>query len=362
VFCVFIGGCGRFFGSKSESDIALPTYYKTPTELPACSGGLVLKVNEDSISSEEIISATEGQLKPLAKGASFEEFRQRSVPMLNQVVMNKVTNSIIYQMAKKNAPANIDEAVKKAADSEVRRFVSGFKGNYAEAENALKEMGMDWESFHDYQKKLILTQSYVSGELDDDQQIAHSVLRDYYDKVKDQAFAIKPKVRFSLIDIQPKKQTVEDVNANSAEQLSLRAKEKAEEVMGKIRNGEDFAEVAKNYSNGFRSSVGGLWSPVVPGSLASPYDILEKKSLELDIGEVAGPIEVKDHIFILKLEDKQSESYVPFEEVQQQIETRVKMERRKLAFEKMMAKLMDKADIGNLEEFLKYCVTKIYYQ
>ena len=41
----------------------------------------------------------------------------------------------------------IDEQLDKAVDTEIKQFLAGFNGNYADAEKAIKKMGMDWKSF-----------------------------------------------------------------------------------------------------------------------------------------------------------------------------------------------------------------------
>jgi len=85
----------------------------------------------------------------------------------------------------------------------------------------------------------------------------------------------------------------------------------AGELLGRIDNGEGFGALAGQYSHGHRRLFGGLWKPVQPESLAEPYDILAAEAEKIEPGRTTGPIEAAngEHIFIMKLEDKQSQNF-----------------------------------------------------
>ena len=130
--------------------------------------------------------------------------------------------------------------------------------------------------------------------------------------------------------------------------------------MERLNGGEDFAELAKECSNGYRAASGGLWNPVRPDSLAKPYDILAEKAQEIEAGQIAGPIEAGEHIFIMKLQEKQDKSTIPFEEVQNQIEAQIDFERRRKAVDEVGMKLMQEAAVSNKEAFVDFCIEEIY--
>jgi parvulin-like peptidyl-prolyl isomerase len=350
-------GCG---GSKkptfTEEELALIPLAQREG-LPAWSGGFVLTVGGETITADEII--TEPLLKyfrPIAQRSSFEQFKEQARPELEQILATRVSNILLYQQAKQDAGEQVDEALETAAEAEVRRFIASFEGDYAKAEEALKDMPMDWRSFKEHQKKMILVQSYVSSQLPEQGPITYSELVDYYNKMKEQSFATPAKLKFRLIDIEAAKLEVSDPN-QSRQQL---AKKLANELLGRIRAGEDFVELAKQYSHGHRRLFGGLWKPVQPGSLAEPYDILAAEAERIEPGQIAGPIEAGEHIFIMKLEEKQAGSIEPLEKVQKQVEAQIMLERRKQALDAFGAKLMQQAALGNQAEFVDFCLEKIY--
>ena len=145
--------------------------------------------------------------------------------------------------------------------------------------------------------------------------------------------------------------------AKAAKQLAdqmIAAKLKAERISALLR---------KRYSYGFRAGAAG-WAVDAGGvgSLAAPYDVLETEAVKLEPEQVAEPIEAEDHIFILKLESKRAESYEPFEKVQHNVEMSIKLQRRKDAVDKLTAKLMEQADVGDKNMFLELCLQKAYQQ
>jgi parvulin-like peptidyl-prolyl isomerase len=186
-------------------------------------------------------------------------------------------------------------------------------------------------------------------------------MRQYYENAKDEQFHTQAMVQFRVIDIMPAKLKL-DVNDPNLTRDEA-AKRLVTTVMEKLKAGEDFGALAKQYSyDPVRAPLGGLWTPVGVGSLASPYDVLEAAAVKLEPGQVAEPIETKDHIFILKLESKRAESYEPFEKVQHNVEMSIKYQRRKDAVDKLTTKLMAQADIGDKNTFLELCLQKAYQQ
>ena len=118
--------------------------------------------------------------------------------------------------------------------------------------------------------------------------------------------------------------------------------------------------MAKQYSHGHMREFGGLWKPVQPESLAEPYDILAAEAQKIEPGQIAGPIEMQGHIFIMKLEDKCSKDFQPFEKVQIELEQKIIFDRRKKALDKLDAELAQQVYLNEKDEFIDFCLDKIY--
>jgi len=348
-------GCGADKPRFTEEELAqIPLAQKTG--LPEASGGFALSVAGETITADEVIGPLRESLAATSQVNDFERFKQRARPALERILLNKVSNILLYNQAKRDATENIDEALDRATEAEIRKFIVSFGGDYARAEETLKDMGMDWVSFREYQRRRILTQSYIHQQLPEDGPITYRELVDYYNDMKQRYFTKPATLQFRLIDIEAEKLELTDPNKDRR-QL---AKELADDLVGRINAGEDFAELANKYSHGYRRAFGGLWKPVEPESLAKPYDVLGRQGLTMVPGQVAGPIEEGEHIFIMKLEAKSEASVEPFEEVQSQIEAKIILERRREAIDKLNEEVMRQAAIENADRFIDFCLERIY--
>jgi parvulin-like peptidyl-prolyl isomerase len=360
---VMLGGCAwwdELLGRPDKDSFPQGPAPKLDVNRPPVSGGMVLPVNGEIITINEVIQPQLEELRPIAVNGDYLDFRRKARPMIEHGIDNKVSNIVLHQKAKREMKEGIDEQLDKVTDTEVKQFLAGFNGNYADAEKAIKKMGMDWKSFREYQKKLILVQYFLSEELKDKRPITYSDIREYYESSKDEQFHTPATIQFRLIDIVLARLKADPNDPNGSNRAAV-GRLLADKVMAKLKAGEDFGSLAKVYSyDPVRAPLGGLWTPVSIGSLAPPYDILEKEAVKLEPGQIAGPIETKDHVFILKLESKRLESYDSFEQVQHKIETSIKFQRRKDAVDKLVNKLMAQADIGDKNTFTELCMQKAY--
>ncbi|NIA17346.1 MAG: hypothetical protein GWO86_03260, partial [Planctomycetes bacterium] len=332
---------------------------KTP-ELPV-SGGLVLSICGQPITTNEVVYETMAALKSMKQDKN--NAKQQSQAVLRQVLLNKVIDILLYQEARKNMSGNInDEAIDKYVAQQVQRYISRFGGNYAKAlENLKKEEGFDdWKSFTKAKKRQILRDTYVSKKVAEKHPATYSELLNYYNLIKDEYFAVENSMEFRLIDIDIKR--LADANDVDSAQAKIKAANLVKEINERLGRGEDFAELAKIYSNGDRADYGGLWKPVHPPALAKPYDVVEKTAMNLKKGEISAPIEAGEHIFIVQLESRQPGGYEPFEKVQRKVETMMVREQRKKMVDKIFVEMLSKADAGNTEEFITCCLNSIYQQ
>jgi parvulin-like peptidyl-prolyl isomerase len=356
-----LGGCGSSKKGKFTDEEMARFPLATRYNLPGPSGGMVLNVNTETITVEEVVDLLRKALERPARSVSPEVFRVRARPLVEDTVKEKVIDILLYQQAKAKASENIDDALDKAVEAEVNRFVSDFGNNYAQAQASLSAMGKDWKSYREYQRKFLLVQSYISAEIKEDKPVMHNELLEYYNKIKAERFQIQGSIEIRVIDIIPERLTAAQIgdSGQSRPDAALRI---AREIRERAGKGEDFAELAKTYSNDVRASVGGLWRPIDTGKgiLAPPFDVLETEALKLEPGQIAGPIVAEGHVFVLRLEKKTLSGEKSFAEVQKQVEAEVKLLKKKERYDKMLDKIIAQADIQNLDQFVDHCTEEAY--
>jgi len=335
-------------------------------ELVEAEGGYVLMVGGETLTSDEIINSRiqlnqlfispKDYFEPLAQTSDFNQFKERAKGPIEEIIIDKISNTLLYQLAKRQAGGNIDEGLQKAAENEYRKFVLRFGGNQARAEEELKKSRMDKKSFIEQQKRSLLIQWYMASKLPNNRPVTYRELMDCYDRIKDKYFARAARIRFRLIDIQPARLEVTDPNEDRR-QLGIIL---ANKLLALIKSGQDFGELAKQYSHGNWREFGGLWRSIQPSSLAEPYDILARRAEQMQAGDLAGPIVTEQHIFIMKLEEKQIAGYEPFEDVQELVKEKVLLDRRSEAIDQLNDDIRREAKLGSTDKFVDFCLEKIY--
>ncbi len=361
---LLISGCG---GSNKLTDAELERIaLAEKVELVELAGGLVLMVGGEPITSNDVIEqpvmlgggyvAPLEFFRPIAQSEKLEQFKERARDPFTEILLGRIANILMYQYGKRQAGKNVEGALDKAAEAELRKFVLDYGGDQAKADEELAKRGMDRNKYKEEQKKSILIQWYVTSKLPTNRPVTYRELMDRYNKMKDKYFYTPGIIEFRLIDIKPDRLEVTDSNQN-ANQL---AQKLAGELLERIESGEDFGELAKEYSHGHMKAFGGLWKPVGPQSLIAPYDILATEAKKIEPGQVAGPITTTGHVFIMKLEAKQTAGYEPFEKVQNKVEDAIRLERRNDVVSRINEKLIQQAEFSETEEFIDFCLEEIY--
>ena len=345
---LFLHGC-QGGGNPAETKEKLPE----KTNITKSSEGLVLTVAGETITSDEIITAATELLRPIAQTSDFALFKQQAEPQLKEMITARISNILLYQQAKKNTREDIDQLLERPAEAEIRKFIMEFGGDYAKAEQALKQQGMDWADFKKYQKKMILIEYYLASLLPKPAPVTYSDLLTAYNQMKDESFVVLAAIKFQLIDIEPARLQITDPNHNLLE----RARKLADELIRQLKAGKDFLELAKEYP---RVTFAAPSKPIQPDSLK--YSILADEAEKLQPGDVSRPIEMpqQEHIFIMKLQEKQPKGYQPLEKVQRKVEAKIIADRRRQAHDRILAKLRLQAENELSDEFTEFCLQKIY--
>jgi len=359
---LLIGGCGGNNPSGAELERRTIT---RKIRLVEASGGLVLMVGGETLTSDEVIESPAElggthvppieYFKPMAQASELDQFKERVGEHLTGILMGKISNMLLYQEIKREVGENVEAALDKQVEKATREYVMAYGGDQIRADEALKEKGMDWKSFEEQQKKSMLIQWYVSKKMPNNRPATHSELMECYNQMKDDYFAIPAAIKFRLIEIQPARFKVGKTSGRPE-----LARQLANRLLTRLQTGDDFGELAKQYSHGpFRGS-GGLWNPVRPDSLAAPYDTLAAEAEKIEPGQITGLIEAEEHIFIMKLEAKQSAAYVPFVDVQERCREKIVFDSQSEVLNQVNTELLQQAELSKTDEFVDFCLDKIY--
>lgn len=366
---LLIAGCGTEKPKFTKEQLAaIPLPQRSVQQ--QSSGSFILTVGNEIITAEQIVKPLAEYYRPAAQNTDLDKFKADVKEEVEAYIAGRIQDIIFFNEAKKEIADA--EALDNAVEAEVRDFVLRFDGNSAKAEEELKKMNMDWKSFKEDKKKMLITQVYISINMPDPKPVTYSDSIEYYNDHKEQDLLKITNVTLQIIDIQPSKWPVTDPNLNQLEN----ARKLAIIIIRLLEEGKDFGELAKKYSHGPFRDLGGLHPPVDPESLAFPYDFLVTKAGQISkgsfypepielvltqINKVSQVRETENRIFIIKVIDKQTE-IDSFENVQEVIKNNILFDRRRKAVEQIMSTSLQAANsiISNRKDFIGFCLELLY--
>lgn len=282
-------------------------------------------VNGEDISITELNSQVD-QLKKqypqMFEGADGEgrllDFKQR--------LLDNLVNQMLVRQAAEKAGIKISDA---EVDKQIEQLKSGFKDK-AQFDAALKSAGMTVDSLRKQIKEQLVTQKLIDR-LAKDTKVSDADIKAYYDKNKEQ-FAQKAAKRASHILFKP-----ED-------------KAKAQQVLTELKNGGDFAALAKKNSidTATASKGGDLGWPSTP--FVTEFQAALDK---LDVGQMSGLVQTPYGWHIIKVTEKRGATQQTLAQVKDQIKAIIIQQRKSQAYQNFLEKLRKDAKIEIRLEELK---------
>lgn len=127
-----------------------------------------------------------------------------------------------------------------------------------------------------------------------------------------------------------------------ASHILVEKEETAREVLGKLNSGEDFAELAKEYSIDGSAQSGGSLGYFTKGKMVKPF---EETAFSMKIGEISEPVKTEYGYHIIKVTDKEEESMFSFADIKEQIRRVLLNQRQVEALNKFVNDLRENAEV-----------------
>jgi peptidyl-prolyl cis-trans isomerase C len=133
-----------------------------------------------------------------------------------------------------------------------------------------------------------------------------------------------------------------------ARHILLRSRKEAELVKEKLRNGGDFAKLAKEYSIDLPMALEGGSMGVIEKGRTLPE--LEKVLFTLNVGEISDIVETRFGFHILTVDEIITAKYRPLDEVGEIVKNAITLQKEEKAFNEMYATLQKNAKIEVFED------------
>ena len=219
----------------------------------------------------------------------------------------------VCEQARKDKLAPSEEEVDKAFE-ELKKNIDADE----EYKKKLEGLGIDDTYLRSQQEQDLTIQKYKEN-FDKNLKISDEEMKKYYEEHKADYYKDEVKASHILIS------TVDDNGKELSEVCLCRriinreakkeAKKKAEEVLKKAKSGEEFSELAKEYSDDSSASKGGDLGYFTKGQMVQPF---EEAAFSLKSGEISGLVESEYGYHIIKVYDK-IDKQLTFDEVKDEI-------------------------------------------
>jgi peptidyl-prolyl cis-trans isomerase SurA len=263
---------------------------------------VVAIVNDDVITLYELnqkIRAVTGATAEQLREKDEERYLEAREKILQFMIDDKCAQEKIQEMGIKIPPERIDERIEMIK----RRN----RWTHEDLLAALKQEGITFEEFREKIEKDLERTELINYQVKSKIIVRDEQITQYYEEHK-KDFSTEEKVHLAgifLIQRDPKD-----------EEESLRLKAKGEEILTKLKNGDDFASLCKKFSQGPGADEGGDLGSFKVDQLDPE---LRKAVAGIEEGGVTDLIIKPNGIQILKLIKRQKAEAHPFEEVREDI-------------------------------------------
>ncbi len=245
-----------------------------------------------------------------------------------QILDRLIEQKLLYAQSKKEGIQISDKTI----DEHIAKLQARFPSKEA-FDKALKQMNLTEADLKEKTREGMAIQELINRDVAGKITISDDEVEKFY-KSHPEFFKQPEQVKASHILI---KSGAKDDHAKKDA-----AKKKIEDILKKVKNGEDFAELAKKYSEGPSSKQGGDLGYFGRGQMVKPF---EDAAFALKPGQVSDIVQTRFGYHLIKVTDKKAAGTVPFKDVKEKIRGYLKQQKINSALEAYIKKLKDGAKI-----------------
>ena len=267
---------------------------KPPTDKVATVNGTVITKAELDSQMDMVVDRLQASGR-IPDVSQLEEIR-------GQVLENLIARQLLYQESQKKGI--------KISEEEVNEELISVKGQFPNEEEfnkALKRMNLTEDSIKERLARDLALKKLIDHEVAPKVKLSDSDIRAFYDNNLE-TFKQPERVQAShiLIKVDPK--------ADASQKAE--AQKKIDLVQARLQKGEDFAALAKEYSEGPSGPNGGELGYFSRGQMVKPF---EEAAFAMKPGEVSGMVETRFGYHLIKVTDKTPETTMPYDEVKDRL-------------------------------------------
>jgi peptidyl-prolyl cis-trans isomerase SurA len=308
----------------------LPTTVRAQAK-SAADSGIVARVNDDVITLAAYQKAEQALRDEVTRDCQDcppEKIAAQFKDQQKDLLRGMIDESLIVQRAK-DMDISVEADVNKRLD-EVRQ-----QNNLATLDDLKKGVeasGLSWDDYKTTIRNGLLQKEVVRREVGSHVDITREEVKQYYDAHLED-FTLPERVVLSEISLSTEGKTTEEMAA---------VRNKVEGLRISVLNGDDFAQVARLYSQGSTAKDGGALGTFKKGELAPQ---LEAIVFLMSKGQITDVTQTRTDFEILKVDDHLSAGLQPFEKVEPDIRGIVLAQKMQPRIRDYLAELREQSNI-----------------
>ncbi|MCK5656193.1 MAG: peptidylprolyl isomerase [Syntrophobacteria bacterium] len=292
----------------------------------------VAVVNGTVINQAEFDNEMNRFLERLQRTGRFPNDLERS-QIKKRVLENLIARELLYQESQKKGV--------KVDQKEIEAQLTALKGRFpseVEFKKALSTMNLTEAELRFQFERDLAIRKLLDDQIGGKSVVSEKESRAYYDSNLE-SFKKSEQVRASHILIK--------VDPGADEAKKAEARTKIESLQAKLKNGEDFGALAKEYSEGPSGPKGGDLGFFGRGQMVKPF---EETAFTMKPGQVSGMVETRFGYHLIMVIERTPESTLSYEEVKDRLEQYLKQQKAQETIAAYVETLKGKAKI---ERFVK---------
>ncbi|GAC1661161.1 MAG: hypothetical protein NVS9B4_13050 [Candidatus Acidiferrum sp.] len=299
----------------TKAPAAKPPMAKKAAKSADASGGkvveeIIARVNNEIITRTDyekaLVSAQEEARQECQNKCNAEQLQADIEERRKHALRDLIDQSLLVQRGK-DMTLSVEPDVIKRLDQ--MRIQNNF-ASMEDLEKAVTSQGLNWEDFKNNIRNGILSQRVISSEVGSHLSIGHEEIEKYYNEHKAE-FVRPEQVGLRAIEVKTEGKTPEEIPE---------LRKKAETTLKRLKDGDDFAEMAKRFSDGATAKEGGFLGIYKRGEL-SPE--LEARVFKMKKNELTDIVETKQGFLILQVLEHYDEGQQTIAKVENEIMERL---------------------------------------
>ncbi len=291
---------------------------------------IIARVNNEIITRSELEKArvsAEDDAKQECQGKCTPEQLKTDIEDRQKNTLRDLIDQSLLVQRGKDMGVNVEpEVIKKLDQIRTQNKIDSME----DLEKAVSSQGTNWEDFKSNIRNGLLTQRVISNEVGSHITIGKDEVGKYYNEHKQQ-FVRPEQVALREIEVSTQGKT-------EAELPDL--KKKAETALKRVKDGEDFGEIAKRFSDGSTAKQGGFLGVYKRGELSKE---LEDIVFKMKKNELTDVMDTKQGYLVLQVLERYEEGQQPLNKVENEIMDHLYSERMEPAMRQYLKTLREQS-------------------